>query len=248
LCWDGGAYVGWQRQPNGPSIQAAVEAALRQLLGGESVTVRATGRTDAGVHAAIQIAGFRCQTARTPTALKRGLNACLPRDIACLGVAAAPLDFDPRRWTLGKRYRYRLLVREPRCPFREGFVWHLADSLDVPAIRLAAGELEGRHDFGAFRAAGCGAAHAVRTIERVDVARSDDEVHIDFVGNGFLRHQVRIMVGTLVEVGRGRRTGQQVAAALAARDRAQAGPTAPAAGLWLQEVLMGDGPRTGPPR
>ncbi len=243
LTWDGAAYVGWQHQPSGVSIQGTVEAALRSILGGEAVSVIASGRTDAGVHALRQVAAFRCHTPRTPRAIMNGLNAMLPPDIACLEAAIAPTEFHPRRWAIRKRYRYRLLVRSARCPHRRGRVWHLRSSLDVRALRAAARGLVGEHDFTSFRAAGCGAAHALRTIEAALVAdMPDDEVHVTFTGSGFLRHQVRIMVGTLVEIGRGRWGPEHIPALLAARDRTRAGRTAPAHGLALLDVELGPAP------
>lgn len=236
--------MGWQRQPNGGSIQEAVEAALGQLLGGVRVRVDATGRTDAGVHALHQVVGFVLEVPRTARALERGLNALLPRDISCLGVRPAPDGFSPRHWTRSKHYRYRLLLREARCPFRAGWTWHQRAPLDVPSMSVAAAALVGRHDFSSFRAAGCSALHAVRTLARSEITRgTDDELHLDFHGNGFLRHQVRIMVGTLVEVGQGRREPASVRATLAACDRAAAGPTAPPHGLWLVRAEVGDAPR-----
>ncbi len=245
LAWRGEGYVGWQRQPNGPSIQGAVEDALRQALGGEVVAVSSTGRTDAGVHAMHQVAGFSARSPRRPDRLRDALNALLPDDIACLDARLAPLDFDPRRWTLQKTYRYRILARTPRCPFRAGQTWHHRRPLDVPAMAAAAPALVGTHDFSSFRAAGCGARSPVRRVLGVDVRLCEDEVLIDVSGHGFLRHQVRIFAGTLVEIGAGRLSADALPAVLAARDRSQAGPTAPAQGLWLMRVVMGDGPREG---
>ena len=204
----------------------------------------ATGRTDAGVHARAQVVGFRADTPRTALALRRGLDALLPSDIACLEVRPAPHGFDPRRWTRGKHYRYRLLLRDGRCPFRERWTWRMRPVLDTGSMAAAAGLLIGEHDFSSFRAAGCGAAHARRTLVSATVTpAADEELHLDFRGNGFLRHQVRIMVGTLVDVGRGRRGIDEVARALDARSRAAAGPTAPAHGLWLMSADVGDTPR-----
>lgn len=225
-----------------------MEAALSRVLGGESVRVDATGRTDAGVHAASQVVGFRAGTPRTALALRRGLDALLPDDIACLGVRPAPDGFDPRRWTRGKHYRYRILARDGRCPFRARWTWRMRPGLDLVGMAEAAAALVGTHDFTSFRASGCGAAHARRTLVSADVQRGpDEEVHLDFRGNGFLRHQVRIMVGTLVDVGQGRRSPAAVAEALVARARSAAGPTAPAHGLWLMSADVGDTPRSPTP-
>lgn len=245
LAWRGTDYVGWQRQPNGRSIQEVVEEAVVRALGGEQVRVTASGRTDAGVHALSQFVSFRAETARSPEALVAALNHALPRDIAALEAAVAPPDFDVRRWVRRKLYRYRVLHRPTRCPFREGLAWHWRGPLDLDAMDAAARLLEGRHDFSSFRAQGCGAAHPNRLIERARVSAVDDEVHLEFTGNGFLRHQVRIMSGTLMEVGQGRRSVDDFATLLAARSRERAGRTAPAEGLWLVSVELGDGPRVG---
>ena len=243
LAWNGAAYVGWQRQAKGRSIQAVVEDALSRALGGEGVRVNASGRTDAGVHTLGQIVGFTAETHRSPEAMVAALNQHLPPDIAALDAAPMPPDFRPRRWVRRKLYRYRVLNRAARCPFRDGFVWHWRQALDLDAMVAAAPALEGRHDYTSFRAQGCGALHPVRTIEQVQVRRDGDEVHLDFVGNGFLRHQVRIMSGTLLEIGAGRRPPGELREILEARDRARAGRTAPAHGLWLMQVELGDGPR-----
>lgn len=240
--------MGWQRQPCGRSIQDAVEVALKQLFGGETVRVDATGRTDAGVHALHQVVGFRAVTARTARTLELGLTALLPDDIVCLEVRPAPDGFNPRLWTRGKQYRYRLLPQETRCPFRARWTWQVPPMLDLVAMERAAARLVGRHDFTSFRATGCSARHAVRTLGSVSVApAAEGEVHVDFQGNGFLRHQVRIMVGTLAEVGQGRMSPEAVTVALAARDRTVAGPTAPARGLWLLRADVGDAPRAPSP-
>lgn len=245
LAWNGAAYVGWQRQPTGRSLQEVVEDAVARALGTEEVRVTASGRTDAGVHALAQVVSFQSPVDRAPDALVAALNANLPRDVAALDAILAPDAFDARRWVRRKLYRYRVLNRRPRCPFREGLAWHWRAPLDVGAMAEAAAHLVGRHDFSSFRAQGCGARHPVRTLEQATVARVDDEVHLEFTGNGFLRHQVRIMTGTLVDVGQCRQAPSAVAGILAARRRSAAGRTAPAHGLWLVRVDYGDGPRAG---
>ena len=244
LAWDGGAYMGWQRQPHGPTIQGAVEDALAVVLAGERVTVGASGRTDAGVHARHQVASFTAETPRTVKAMADGLNGVLPRDVACLSAEKVSEDFDPRRWARGKTYRYRILRRRARCPFRGGQAWHIKQRLDVEAMAAAAPALVGWHDFSAFRARGCTAKNPRRWLQSLSVDAVEDEVHIEAFGHGFLRHQVRIMAGTLVEVGRQRMAPEGVAEVLASRDRTRAGRTAPPRGLWLMKVVLGDGPRT----
>lgn len=246
LAWDGRRYQGWQWQPGGGSIQEVVEQALGRSFGLDApIRATASGRTDAGVHALAQVVGFQAPAPRSPRSMVAALNQQLPDDIAAIDAAPAPPDFDPRRWTRRKLYRYRILNRHARCPFRAGQVWRWGGPLDAEAMAEGARALVGRHDFTSFRAVGCSAAHAVRNIESAEVRRVDDEIQVEFVGNGFLRHQVRIMVGALMEVGLKRQPPTWVADVLAGRDRSRAGRTAPAEGLWLVRVELGDGPRSG---
>ena len=237
LAWDGTAYAGWQRQPNGTAIQEVVEKALGVLFHGEAIDARAAGRTDAGVHAALQWVAFDPPAEIERRRLVASMNGLLPQDIACLDAVPVPLGYSPRDAVARKHYRYRILNRAERCPFRERFTWHLRTPLDVDAMARGASHLVGRHDFSAFRAAGCGARTTVRTIERADVQRDGDEVQLDFVGDAFLRYQVRIMVGTAIDVGLGRRTLAEVREALETGDREKAGRTAPPDGLYLVEVF-----------
>ncbi len=238
LAWDGTAYGGWQLQPNVPTVQGAVEGAVSQLMNRARVVVRAAGRLDAGVHSQGQVVGFAVEAPRTIRALYRGLNGLLPDDIVCLAMSAAPADYDPRRHNCGKVYRYRCLVRTARCPLRRMTCWHVGRELDVRAMQQAAQALVGSHDFSTFRASGCSARHAVRRIRSIDVVRHADEVHILVDGEAFLRHQVRIMAGCLVEVGQGRATPDWVSTILMAADRTLAARTAPAHGLSLERVLF----------
>lgn len=242
LSWDGHGFHGWQRQPQGPTIQQAVEEALAMVLGGTSVRVTASGRTDAGVHALAQVASFQTTVERSPRAIRRGLNANLPAGVACLEARLAPVGFYARTWSNRKLYRYRILDREVHCPHRRGHTWHRQRRLDLAAMSEAAEALAGAHDFSSFRASGCTAAHPNRCIESAAVCRHEDEVHLEFIGNGFLRHQVRIMVGTLVQVGHGRWAPSALADILTAADRTAAGPTAPPHGLCLVWVETGDRP------
>ncbi|NOY27441.1 MAG: tRNA pseudouridine(38-40) synthase TruA [Oligoflexia bacterium] len=243
LAWDGRAYLGWQRQPQGPTIQGQVEDALAAVLGGERVCVRASGRTDAGVHALHQVASFSTRVSRSAVSVVGGLNFFLPPDIACLAARQVSEGFDPRLFTTGKLYRYRVLNRRVRCPFRHARVWHIERPLDVVAMDAAAEVLVGEHDFTSFRAHGCSARSPVRRLSGARVLAVDDEVHFEYQGHGFLRHQARVMTGTLVEVGRGRWPPHYVAEVLAAHDRSLAGATAPAQGLCLVHVTCRDTPR-----
>jgi tRNA pseudouridine38-40 synthase len=242
LEYDGTNYVGWQVQPNGPSIQGTLQGALQALLG-ERVAVEAAGRTDSGVHALGQVACFSTERALPLKAYWLGLNAHLPPDIAVVAAEEVPLDFDPRRWSRGKRYRYRVSNRRSRSPLRRHTHWELFMPLDVAAMRAGAQHLLGRHDFSAFRASDCEAAHAVRELRALDIeGASGDELSFTVNGTAFLKHMVRNLVGTLVEVGRGKRPPAWVGEVLSGRDRTRAGVTAPPHGLALLEVFYGEGP------
>ena len=245
LEYDGTHYVGWQVQPNGVSIQALLTRGLEQLLG-ERVEVSVAGRTDAGVHATGQVVCFDTARELPLKAYWLGLNRLLPEDIAVVRAEEVPAGFDPRRWSLGKRYRYRVSNLPSRSPLRRFTHWEVFPPLDVEALRQAARHLVGRHDFSAFRASDCQAAHAVREVRRVDIqGTARGELSFSVEGTAFLKHMVRNLVGTLVEVGKGRRPETWVAEVLASRERKRAGPTAPPQGLVLEEVFYGEGP---PPR
>ena len=240
LAWRGDAYGGWQLQPHVPTVQAALESVLAKLMGETRVVARAAGRLDAGVHACGQLVAFPVVRPRTLQALWRGLNGLLPPDIVCLAIAPCAADFDPRRANRGKTYRYRVLPRTARCPFRATSAWHVGRSLDVAAMVEAARFLEGRHDFSTFRAVGCAARHPVRVVRSVTVTELEDEVAIVVDGEAFLRHQVRIMAGCLVEVGLGKRPPTWVGEIRNACDRTLAARTAPAHGLWLERVHLAE--------
>ncbi|HZI15523.1 MAG TPA: tRNA pseudouridine(38-40) synthase TruA [Myxococcus sp.] len=245
LEYEGTRYVGWQMQPNGPSLQATLEDALAQLLG-ERVSVESAGRTDSGVHATGQVACFTTARVLPMKAYFRGLNGLLPDDVAVVDAVEVPEDFDPRRWSRGKRYRYRLSNRRTRSPLLRLTHWEVFTPLDVDAMRRAAAHLVGRHDYSAFRAADCQAKHAMREVRALRVEGTPgDTVSFVVEGTAFLKHMVRNLVGTLVEVGKGRRPEAWVAEVLASKNRKRAGPTAPAQGLVLEEVFYGEGP---PPR
>jgi tRNA pseudouridine38-40 synthase len=250
--YDGTALCGWQRQDNGPTVQGHLETALAALLTHE-VAVAGASRTDAGVHARGQVASFRTERAIPLHGIRRGLNSLLPPAIAIAEASEAPDDFHPRFSATGKHYRYLVLTRDDRMPRWRDRAWHRPGGLDLAAMRRAATALVGEHDFAAFRAAGCTARHTVRRIEDIAIAElaadSSDRglVAMDVRGNAFLRNMVRILAGTLVEVGAGRRSAEQVAEILASRDRTRAGSTAPARGLELISVRY-DGRKLRPPR
>lgn len=240
--YDGTALCGWQRQANGPTVQGHLEEALGRLLA-HATQVTGASRTDAGVHARGQVASFRTERAIPLHGIRRGLNSLLPPAIAIREAAEVPDDFHPRFSATGKHYRYTLLTRPDRSPRWRDRAWHRPDPLSIEAMAAAAASLLGEHDFAAFRAAGCTAATTTRRVDAIDLSVPDPELLIvDVRGNAFLRNMVRILVGTLVEVGMGRRPVGQVAEILASRDRTRAGITAPAGGLELMEVRY-DGSR-----
>ncbi|SET62616.1 tRNA pseudouridine(38-40) synthase TruA [Stigmatella erecta] len=243
--YDGSRYVGWQVQRNGRSVQAELGDALGKLLGAP-VEVVAAGRTDSGVHATGQVVCFDTERQLPLKAYHRGLNGLLPEDIAIVRAEEVAAEFDPRRWSRGKRYRYRVSNLPYRSPLRRLTHWEIYAPLQVEAMARAATSLLGRHDYSAFRASDCQAAHAVREVRRLSVeGTAGDAVAFVVEGTAFLKHMVRNLVGTLVEVGKGRRPEAWVAEVLASKDRTRAGPTAPPQGLVLEEVFYGDGP---PPR
>jgi tRNA pseudouridine38-40 synthase len=236
LEYDGTDYVGWQVQPNGTSIQAVLEKALAELQGAPVRTV-ASGRTDSGVHALGQRVSFTPPRLLPLKAYTHGLNGLLPDDVAVRAAELRPPDFDARRAAKNKLYRYRIVVTPHRAPLSFRQSWQLFHPLDVAAMRAAALALVGKHDFAAFRAANCEAKTTVRTVRRLELSQpGPDELWIEVEGNGFLKHMVRNIAGTLVEVGHGRRAPESVAAVLAGKDRQHAGRTAPPQGLTLVRV------------
>jgi tRNA pseudouridine38-40 synthase len=237
LEYDGTRYVGWQVQPNGPSVQAEVERALATLHKGPR-RVTAAGRTDAGVHARGQVVTFPEGGPLPLTAYVKGMNALLPQDIAVRSASLEPEGFDARRSARGKRYRYVIENGETRAPLGRLQAWQLFVRLDVAAMREAAAHLLGRHDFAAFQAADCACDHAVREVRRLDVVgEAGGRIELVFEATAFVKHMVRNVVGTLVEVGQGKRPAGSLPALLASGDRREAGPTAPPQGLCLEEVF-----------
>jgi tRNA pseudouridine38-40 synthase len=235
LEYEGTAYAGWQRQPRDPTIQQLVEEALERIAGGR-VSVAGSGRTDAGVHALAQVASFRLATRLEPERLRRALNALLPEDVAVLSLAEADEEFHARFSAHRKTYRYEILNSRQRRVFARTTVHREARPLTVARMAEAAAHLVGRHDFAAFTCSGGKPGGTVRTIHRLDVERCGDRIVVEVEGDGFLYKMVRTIVGTLLEVGRGERTVEDVARVRKARDRTRAGPSAPARGLTLVSV------------
>jgi len=238
LEYDGSEFQGWQFQPGARTVQGELEAAFREVTQAE-VRVIGAGRTDAGVHASGQVAHCDVASPLPRLELRRALNAVVGADLAVAELHEAPADFHARHDARGKVYRYRVLNRPVGSPARRRFTWHLRHPLDLDAIREAAQGLLGEHDFGAFRGAPGGAPqgeHTRRSLDRLDWERQGDEVHAIVEGRSFLRYMVRNLVGTLAEVGLGRRPAADVAEILASGDRARAGVRAPPQGLSLERV------------
>lgn len=234
--YDGGPFVGWQRQSSGLSIQALLEAAVARLTG-ETVTVVGGGRTDSGVHALGQVAHLDLEKDLSPERLMGGLNAHLrPYPVAVLEVRTAAPDFHARFSALRKSYLYRILDRRAPPTLERGRVWHVPLRLDAERMHEAAQALVGRHDFTSFRASECQAKSPLKTLDLLHVRRAGAIVEVRAVARSFLHHQVRNIVGTLVEVGLGKRPLGWPTEVLRARDRRAAGPTAPAHGLYLERI------------
>lgn len=233
LEYDGGGFVGWQRQDNGPSVQAALEDAVRGFCG-ESVTAHAAGRTDAGVHALAMAAHIDLAKDTAADTLRDALNAHLrPLPITVLSAEAAPEDFHARFSAKGRAYLYRIVNRRAPLVLDRGRAWFVPVPLDAAAMHGAAQALVGKHDFTSFRSSECQAASPVKTLDALDVVRDGEEIRVSARARSFLHNQVRIMVGTLKLVGAGKWTRADLEAALAACDRAAAGQTAPPEGLYF---------------
>lgn len=247
IAYDGADFVGWQVQRNGESVQAVLARALREMTG-EEISPVGAGRTDAGVHALAQVASFTTGTKIPCEGFEKGLNSLLPPQVVITSAEEEGEGFDARRSARGKVYKYLILRSPRRAPHMEGRAWHLREALDVEAMRRASKCLLGEHDFESFRASGCAAEHAVRRIDRIGIAEegapdflgvgaSGSILGLTFEGNGFVRHMIRNIVGTLVDVGRGSISSEDVERILAARERKEAGVCAPACGLYLVRVI-----------
>ena len=234
--YDGGPFVGWQRQANGLGVQEVLEKAVERFAGARAAVVGA-GRTDAGVHALGQVAHFDMVREMDPERVRNAINFHVrPHPVAVLEASIAPADFHARFSARLRTYRYRILNRRPPPVLERGRAWWVTVPLDAAAMAEAARVLEGRHDFSSFRASLCQARSAVKTLDRLIVRRDGESIAIEAVARSFLHHQVRNMVGTLALVGEGKWTPDQVAAALTARRREAAGPTAPPEGLYFVAV------------
>jgi tRNA pseudouridine38-40 synthase len=238
LCieYDGGPFVGWQRQDNGPSVQGVLEDAI-QKLSARRVNVIGAGRTDAGVHALGQVAHFDLDKDYPPDKVRDALNYHLrPAPVSVLEAAAADADFHARFSATARHYLFRILNRRSPPALDRAKVWHVAVPLDADAMHAAAQHLVGNHDFTTFRAVECQARTPVKTLDRLDVFRRGEEIHIEASARSFLHHQVRSIAGTLKLVGEGKWLPRDVKSALEARDRAACGPVSPPDGLYLVKV------------
>ncbi len=239
LEYDGTPFQGWQVQPNAPTIQGELQAALRRMTG-QPVAVAGSGRTDAGVHARGQAASFHCRVRFGPDAFVRGLNSLLPDTIAVTACKAVPPAFHARFSAIAKTYVYQIRNHPIRSALSRKTAWHRPVSLDVAAMQAAADHLTGTHDFASFEAAGSPRTSSVRTLTRALWSTNGDDLLFTITGDGFLRYMVRNIVGTLEWVGNGRLSPDALPDIIAAENRTAAGPTAPAHGLYLQDVVYPD--------
>ena len=235
--YDGGPFMGWQRQDHGPSVQQSLDQALEQMTG-EQAQFTAAGRTDAGVHALAMSAHVDVMKPLTPHRLREGLNALVrPQPISVLEVEKVADDWHARFSCIGRRYLYRILSRRAPPALDAGRVWHVAVPLDHEAMGEGAAHLIGRHDFTTFRSAHCQSDSPLKTLDRLEVTRAGEEIHVAAAARSFLHHQVRSMVGCLALVGRGQWTPDDMRTALEARDRAALGFNAPPHGLYFVEAI-----------
>ncbi len=234
LAYDGSRYHGWQRQPNGISVQEVVEEKLETMLGGP-VHLTASGRTDAGVHALSQVCNFRTRSRIPPDAVRKGLNSLLPNDIHASAACYVPADFHSRYSARSKVYEYRILNREEPDIFMRSYCWHIRMPLDTERMAVCLSFLKGTRDFSSYRSAGSGNTNPVRTLFRSEMYGPDDNKWIRIVleADGFLRHMVRNITGTVVQAGLGKITVDRFREILRSKDRRRAGIKAPARGLFL---------------
>jgi tRNA pseudouridine38-40 synthase len=236
--YDGTSYAGWQRQDGPATVQGAIEQAIKGFCG-EAITLRGAGRNDAGVHATAQVAHFDLEKTWRDDTVRDAINAHLEmagEAVAILAARTVPDDFDARFSATGRQYLYRILNRRSPAALEKNRVWVVQRKLDAGAMHAAAQMLVGRHDFTTFRSNQCQASSPVRTLDRFEVVRRGDEIEIRAAARSFLHNQVRSMVGTIKRVGEGAWSVEDVAAALAARDRAACGSVAPPYGLYLTGV------------
>jgi tRNA pseudouridine38-40 synthase len=242
LEYDGRPFHGWQVQPKYPTIQELLQEALVTITGQQGIVVRGSGRTDAGVHALGQVANFHTFSPLPADTFRRALNGLLPTAISVLSAQEMPADFDARYSAAFKTYMYRLLLRPSRSALHAGQCWHIPYSLREEAMEEAAGKLLGTKDFSSFRSSGCTSRTTQRSLTGLRLCRRSPYLEIELVADGFLRHMARAIVGTLVDVGRGKVSASDMETILQARDRSRAGRTAPPHGLFLVSVFYPGAP------
>lgn len=236
IAYEGTKYSGWQVQPNGLAVQQVVEDAFEQLLG-ERVQVRSSGRTDAGVHAFAMAASFSTSRNLPLRAFVEGTNRFLPADVAIQSARIVPEGFKPITMAHAKHYRYTIINSSVRSPLDRLYSWQVREQLDLATMKEGASRFVGSHDFAAFRASNCVAKTTVRRIDSVRITWQGARITIDVIGGGFLKNMVRVMVGTLVDIGKGRFTPSDIDRLFQGGDRKEAGSTAPACGLCLIQVV-----------
>jgi tRNA pseudouridine38-40 synthase len=235
IAYDGSNYQGWQIQPQAETIQGVLEEKLK-LITGETPRLHAAGRTDAGVHALGQVVNFSLKHHIPASSLLLALNSTLPKDIVINDIQEVAPDFQARYCARSKKYVYRILQQPQPSPFERHYAWHIRKFLDIESMRCSARYLIGSHNFASFQGAGCTAKNLVKTINEIDFQQNSHILSIVISGDGFLRHMVRNIVGTLIEVGRGKLPPDEIKVILEACDRRAAGPTAPPRGLYLAKV------------
>jgi tRNA pseudouridine38-40 synthase len=234
--YDGTKYQGWQVQPKGLTIQGVLEEKIR-LLTGEPIRLFGSGRTDSGVHALGQVAHFKTKSPMDILLMQRALNSLLPPDIVIQKIEEVHEGFHARKHSKSKVYEYRILNRHLRSAFQQGYVWHISQKLDLEAMRRAGRFLIGEHDFSSFQSTGSPTRTTIRKVMRAEWKKElKGLIRFEIEANGFLKQMVRSIVGTLVEVGKGKINSEEFKKILDSKDRKKAGPTAPAQGLFLKEV------------
>lgn len=232
--YDGTKYCGWQKQPNSSGIQGTIEYAIYEITK-EKVNIIGSGRTDAGVHALGQVANFKTNSNIPAARIPDALNAKLPKDISIIDCQEVSDDFHSRYSATGKIYRYLIYNKPYRSPLYKDISYHVRYDLDIEEMRVEAQSLLGTHEFKGFMSSGSSVKDTVRTIHNISIEESGDLIALEVEGNGFLYNMVRIIVGTLVDIGRGR-IDKPLEEIIASQDRGEAGHTAPAHGLFLKKV------------
>jgi tRNA pseudouridine38-40 synthase len=234
--YDGTNYLGWQVQAKGQTIQGMIEEKLKQITG-EKIHLIGSGRTDSGTHATGQVAHFKTQSLLSPPSIHRALNSLLPDDIVIQKAGEAGEDFHARKQAKSKIYEYRILNKPLRSVFHRGYAWHIPQTLNWEEVKKATQTLIGEHDFSSFRSTGTPTKTAIRKVFRAEWKKGRDGLaRFEIEANGFLKQMVRAIVGTLVEVGKGKIDAEELQNILDSKDRKKAGPTAPAHGLFLKKV------------